>query len=65
MAAVRPTKILEERMKGLVTIAMACALSATLSAQIPDFTPPTPLIGALLHNDVADAKRLLEHGVDP
>jgi hypothetical protein len=56
---------LEERMKVLVTIATACALSATLSAQIPDFTPQTPLIGALLHNDVADAKRLIEHGADP
>jgi hypothetical protein len=42
-------------MKVLVTIATACALSATLGAQIPDFTPQTPLIGALLHNDVADA----------
>ena len=27
--------------------------------------PKTPLIGALLHNDVAEAKRLLARGADP
>lgn len=43
----------------------ACALTVTLSAQVPDFTPKTPLIGALLHNDVAEAKRLLARGADP
>ena len=33
-----------------------------LRAQIPDFTPQTPLLGALLHNDIALAKRLLAEG---
>jgi squalene-hopene cyclase-like protein/ankyrin repeat protein len=39
--------------------------AALLSAQIPDFTPPTPLFGALLRGDVAEAKRLLASGADP
>jgi hypothetical protein len=43
----------------------ACALSATVNAQVPDFTPKTPLIGALLHNDVGEARRLLARGDDP
>ena len=42
-----------------------CALSATVSAQVPDFTPKTPLIGALLHNDGAEARRLIARGDDP
>lgn len=42
-----------------------CALSATVSAQVPDFTPKTPLLGALLHNDVGEAKRLIARGDDP
>jgi len=36
-----------------------------LAAQIPDFTPPTPLFGALLRGDVAEAKRTLASGADP
>lgn len=52
-------------MKTFAMVVSACALSATLSAQVPDFTPKTPLIGALLHNDVAEAKRLLARGADP
>jgi hypothetical protein len=53
------------KIAALTMIAFACALSATLDAQVPDFTPATPLIGALLHNDAAKAKRLLERGADP
>ena len=52
-------------MKIAALIATACVLSATLHAQIPDFTPKTPLIGALLHNDAAEAKRLLQRDADP
>ncbi len=37
----------------------------TLSAQLPDFTPATPLIRALMHNDTAEARRLLADGADP
>ena len=43
----------------------ALTLSAAAHAQIPDFTPQTPLIGALLHNDSVEAKRLLDAGADP
>jgi hypothetical protein len=39
--------------------------AALLSAQIPDFTPPTPLFGAVLRGDVAEAKRLLDSGANP
>jgi N-acyl-D-amino-acid deacylase len=46
-------------------LVVACALSATASAQVPDFTPQTPLLGALLHNDRAEAARLLRAGADP
>jgi hypothetical protein len=35
------------------------------SAQIPDFTPPTPLIGAAMRNDAAEVKRLLDSGANP
>src|SRR4051794_3080364 len=43
------------------------ALFATLSliGQIPDFTPPTPLIAAILHNDAAETQRLLASGANP
>ena len=52
-------------MKRVLAVVFACALSATLRAQPPDFTPQTPLIGALLHDDTAEATRLLERGADP
>lgn len=52
-------------MKILAVMIVACGLTVGLQAQIPDFTPQTPLIGALLHNDAAEAKRLLDQGADP
>jgi hypothetical protein len=52
-------------MKTLVATVMLCGLSASLQAQVPDFTPQTPLIGALLHNDIVAAKRLIDAGADP
>src|SRR5262249_53897572 len=56
----------ENAMKALVMmIVTVCALSTAASAQVPDFTPQTPLIGALLHNDAAEARRLLAQGADP
>jgi hypothetical protein len=36
-----------------------------LAAQVPDFTPPTPLVGAVMHNNTAEAIRLLAAGADP
>src|SRR5262245_11087705 len=56
---------MENVMKIVTLIVTACALGTAASAQVPDFTPQTPLIGALLHNDAAGAKRLLERGADP
>jgi hypothetical protein len=46
---------------------MGVALVATCSlfAQIPDFTPPTPLIGALWRNDTGQVKELLAKGANP
>jgi hypothetical protein len=44
---------------------LALAAGTFLPAQVPDLSPQTPLIGALLHNDPAEAKRLLLSGADP
>lgn len=44
---------------------LVIAFGSVLPAQVPDFTPPTPLIGALMHNETAEAKRLLAAGADP
>ena len=42
------------------TVAALC-----LTAQIPDFTPPTPLFGAISRSDAAEVKRLLAAGANP
>ena len=47
------------------TLILALAVAGAIKAQIPDFTPPTPLIGALMHDDAAEVKRLLAKGADP
>jgi hypothetical protein len=47
------------------TLMLITILGGTLNGQIPDFTPPTPLIAALMHNDSEEAKRLLAKGADP
>jgi hypothetical protein len=41
-----------------------CAAALSASAQIPDFTPPTPLIGAIMRSDTKEAVRLLDAGAD-
>ena len=46
-------------------VVAVCGLSVDARAQIADFTPKTPLIGALLHNDTGEARRLLDGGADP
>ncbi len=52
-------------MKAFATTGLIFMLMVGLQAQIPDFTPQTPLIGALLHNDSAEAARLVREGADP
>ena len=52
-------------MRTITTTAAVLMMLANLQAQIPNFTPQTPLIGALLHNDPAEAARLLRQGADP
>jgi len=47
------------------TLVLALEFAALLGAQVPDFTPPTPLFGAVMHNNTAEAKRLLATGADP
>jgi hypothetical protein len=48
------------------TLTLALGLAGILGAQgVPDFTPPTPLFGALLHNNTTEAKQLLAAGADP
>lgn len=51
--------------KILVTALVAFISASVVLAQMPDFTPKTPLIGAILHNDIDEAKRLLAAGADP
>lgn len=53
------------RRKFLLLTITAAAVGLTLSAQIPDFKPPTPLFAAILKKDPAAAKKLLENGADP
>lgn len=38
---------------------------SALAAQIPDFTPPSPLFGAVLTNDTVATKKLLDGGANP
>lgn len=52
-------------MKTLVVLIAALGFAAGVQGQIADFTPPTPLLGALMHNDTTAAKRLLGEGADP
>lgn len=52
-------------MKLLKTITLTFVFAFTAPAQIPDFTPETPLIEALMHNDRGKAMRLVEQGVNP
>lgn len=52
-------------MRVFASIIIAAAIASAASAQVPDFTPQTPLIGALLHDDAAEAERLLKGGADP
>jgi hypothetical protein len=51
--------------KALATTAFILTMFVSLQAQIPDFTPQTPLIGALMHNNSVEAARLLRDGADP
>src|SRR5262249_51541261 len=51
--------------KMIIAVLLVWGLAAGVRAQVADFTPPTPLIGALLHNDGTEARRLLEAGADP
>jgi hypothetical protein len=49
----------------VATLLLAGAVGVSVHAQVPDFTPPTPLISALLHNDPSEARRLIDRGADP
>ena len=46
-------------------LALAVGFALMASAQVPDFTPPSPLLGAVLRNNTTEAKRLLAEGADP
>ena len=52
-------------MKKLIVLLALVAYASPAHAQIPDFTPQTPLLAALMHNDTAAARRLLHSGADP
>lgn len=46
-------------------VSLVLAASMSLTAQIPDFKPPTPLFEAVLKNDIDAVKQLLDQGADP
>jgi hypothetical protein len=52
-------------MKLATAVVAVLAAAVCLPAQIPDFTPPTPLLGAVLGNNPAEVKRLLGAGANP
>jgi hypothetical protein len=52
-------------MKVKRTLAVFFGASLWACAQFPDFTPPTPLIGAAMRNDTDEVKRLLDSGANP
>src|SRR5262245_1267907 len=62
---VPPTRLETVMKKMQATMLTLWLFTGLVSAQVPDFTPQTPLIGALLHNDAGEARRLLERGADP
>jgi hypothetical protein len=47
------------------TLSIFFAAASAVLAQVPDFTPPTPLIGAALANNTEAVRRLLEGGANP
>lgn len=47
------------------SVPLALFASLCLVAQIPDFTPPTPLFRAVMSNNTVEAKRLLSVGAAP
>jgi len=49
------------RKTGLIFLALSCASFS----QVPDFTPPTPLFGAVSRNDATEVARLLAGGANP
>lgn len=52
-------------MRTFRTAVLTLGLAWCLNAQFPDFTQPTPLLGALLYNDTAKVKQLLAGGANP
>src|SRR5689334_17403254 len=59
-------RTLRSRLKRYIyTSVPVILLAAPGLAQIPDFTPPTPLFRAVLRNDTAEVKNLLARGSDP
>jgi hypothetical protein len=46
-------------------LVLALGFAMTAGAQVPDFTPPAPLFGAVLDNNTTEAKRQLAQGADP
>lgn len=52
-------------MRLTATLLLLAGAVPCLTAQIPDFTPPTPLFGALVNDNNAELKRLLDAGANP
>lgn len=52
-------------MRFIRTFGMLWAAAFCAFAQFPDFTPSTPLIGAEMHDDAMEVRRLLDAGANP
>src|SRR5688500_14109128 len=66
----RPTRSFQERQSLQINLRIFAVVTAAMSltapqAPLPDFTPPTPLFRAVLGNDAAEVRRLLNSGADP
>src|SRR5262249_34964589 len=44
---------------------LALGMTLAVKAQIPDFTAPTPLIDALMHDNTSDVRNSILNGADP
>jgi hypothetical protein len=52
-------------MKVLKGLSLIILMVSATEAQIPNFTPPTPLLAAAVRDDTVEVDRILETGADP
>src|SRR5689334_5981775 len=52
-------------MRSAKALVLILFVTVSAHAQFPNFTPPTPLLGAAMKNNAAEVERLLGGGADP